>query len=257
MLVSSVFLVQNRYYADQLSRSQAHDNARMVTELVGSEVRSVMANGVTIAQNKRLVVRSPMALAVVCGQSGAQTTYVQMEGGQAGIDTLEVSGFAVRNGATSWTYYSVSWSNIKGNGGSPAGTCASNGADTAGVSSDYLMLRRLRNYTGSTPTLGMVLMLYRQVDYQFKTSTMDASAIGLYRGLYGGTLTEYVTGMDSTAQFQYRTGGSTYATSVTGGALANIDAIRIVAEARRRVAAGATEDVTYGWSVNVPLRNMN
>jgi hypothetical protein len=67
---------------------------------------------------------------------------------------------------------------------------------------------------------------------------------------------EMVTGLDSSAGFLYRTGGSSYATSVTGAAnLGRIDAIRIVAEARTRPQAGGTEDVTYGWGVNVHLRN--
>ena len=60
---------------------------------------------------------------------------------------------------------------------------------------------------------------------------------------------------DASAGFQYRTGGSTYANTVSGGSLANIDAIRIVAQARRRPETGGVDDVTFGWGVNVFLRN--
>jgi hypothetical protein len=61
--------------------------------------------------------------------------------------------------------------------------------------------------------------------------------------------------MDASAQFMYRTGGSTYATSVSGGNLALIDAIRIEARARRAPQTGGVDDVTFGWGVNIALRN--
>ena len=60
VLVSTVFLVQNRYYALQLQRSRAHDNARTATDLVSADLRSVMRGGFVLAERKRMVVRTPM-----------------------------------------------------------------------------------------------------------------------------------------------------------------------------------------------------
>lgn len=257
VLVSQVFLIQNQYYAVQLSRSQAHDNVRMVTEIVGGELRSLMADGVQVAENKQLVIRSPMLLGVVCATVGGSTQYVHMEGGEENVDTLEVAGFAERDPVGGWNYYTTTWDYISLPGGTPAASCASNGADTTGTSAEFFRLRRLQTFLGGQPDLGTLIMLFREIEYKFDTSTMDSTAVGLYRGNYGETLTEYATGMDTTAQFQYRTGGSSYANSVSGAGLATIDAIRIVAEARKSVAAGGVEDVTYGWSVNIPLRNAN
>ena len=76
------------------------------------------------------------------------------------------------------------------------------------------------------------------------------------RGVYGAPLVEFATGMDTTAQFQYRTGGTTYADTVSSSSLGDIDAIRIVADARKRAPTGGQEDLTFGWSVNVTLRNV-
>ena len=119
-----------------------------------------------------------------------------------------------------------------------------------------MRLERIDDYHGSWPALGTVMMFYRTVDYRIQTSTMDPSTLGLFRGLYGGTLVELATGLDSSSGFLYRTGGSSYATSVSGAAsLGQIDAVRIVAQARTRPQAGGAEDVTYGWAVNVHLRN--
>lgn len=256
ILVSTVFLVQNQYYAIQLERSAAHDNARVGTEMVASEIRSVPLGGVTRAENKRLQVRSPMLLGVVCGHPGSNRVSVQLDGGVAGINTDDVGGVALLNPVTgAWDYRDANWGNMYQGGGSPAADCATNGADTAGVSGDFARFRRFNSYFGGLPPTGSVVMFYREVEYRFATSTMDPTTTALYRGKVGETLDELVTGMDATAQFLYRTGGSSYFTTVSGGSLANVDAIRLRIQARRKPRTGGVDDVTYGWDVNVYLRN--
>jgi len=258
ILVGTTFLVQNRYYATQLARTTTQDNARTVTEMVASELRGLTDSAVVIATNQRLVVRSPMVMAVVCAQLTSPTRIaVQMDGGEAGVTTDEVTGFGIRSSTGRWSYYDISgWSRIQSSGGNPAAGCAANGADTVGISGDFVRLQRIDSYAGSWPANGTVMMIYRTVEYTIQTSTMDPSTLGLFRGMYGSTLVELATGLDSSSGFLYRTGGASYATSVTGAAsLGTIDAIRIVAEARTRPQTGGTEDITYGWGVNVHLRN--
>jgi hypothetical protein len=80
--------------------------------------------------------------------------------------------------------------------------------------------------------------------------------MGLSRKAYGGSLVEYATGMDTTAQFQYRVGSSGYSFTITASKLDSIDVIRIVAEARKPAPTGGVDEVLYGWSVNIPLRNV-
>jgi type II secretory pathway pseudopilin PulG len=258
ILVATTFLVQNRYYAVQLARTTAQDNARMVTEMVASELRSLTDSAVVIAANRQLVVRSPMVMAVVCARpaSPARIT-VQMDGGVSGLTTSEIRGFGVRASTGRWSYYDISgWNDIYTASGSPPAECAANGADTVGTSRDFVDGLRVNSYVGGWPAEGTVMMIYRTVDYRIQTSTMDPSTLGLFRGIYGGTLVELATGLDSSSGFLYRTGGSSYATSVSGAAsLGQIDAIRIVAQARTRPQAGGARDVTYGWGVNVHLRN--
>jgi len=258
ILVATTFLVQNRYYATQLARTTAQDNARMVTEMVAGELRSLPDSAVVVAANRRLVVRSPMVMAVVCAQVPAPTRItVQMAGGEAELTESEVTGFGVRAADGRWSYYDITgWSRIASPSSAAAADCYANGADTVGIRGDFQRLTRINTYHGSWPANGTIMMIYRTVEYRIQTSTMDPTTLGLFRGLYGGTLTELATGLDASSGFLYRTGGSSYVTSVTGAAaLGTIDAIRIVAEARTRPQAGGTEDVTYGWGVNVHLRN--
>lgn len=256
ILVGTTFLVQNNYHATQLARTAAQDNARMVTEVVASEIRSVMGGGVIVAANRRLVVRSPIVLGAVCAQEPGNRVVVQLDGGAAAMDTDEMSGVALLDpGSGEWDYKDAPWNNVSQPGVSPAAACFANGADTAGVSSQFHGFRRFNNLFGSLPPVGSVVMFYREVEYEFDTSEMDPSTMALFRAVDGGDPVEFVTGMDATAQFLYRTGGATYATSVSGGSLDDVDAIRIEAQARRAPQAGGVDDVTFGWGVNVFLRN--
>ena len=69
LLVGTVFLVQNDFYSHITLRSQVHENARAMNEIVANEIRSVAAGGVMVADSSRLVVRASMVTAAVCGAS--------------------------------------------------------------------------------------------------------------------------------------------------------------------------------------------
>ncbi|MGD8318938.1 MAG: prepilin-type N-terminal cleavage/methylation domain-containing protein [Gemmatimonadota bacterium] len=261
VLVSTVFLAQNRYYALQISRSAAHDNARVMTEVMAGELRSVARGGFVVARDTLLEVRSPMTVAAVCAQPATSRVAVQYSGGEGFLDTDEFGGFAVQDTLTdAWSYYDITgwnnvWNAIDQNGKQGAKDCAANGADTVGAVDEFQRLRRLDTYAGSLPAVGQLVMLYRRVEYVITTSKMDSTSLGLFRGIFGADPVEVATGLDASARFQYRAGGSTYVSPVTGSGLGDIDAVRIVADARTRPRAGATDDVTFGWSVNVYLRN--
>ncbi len=256
ILVSTTFLVQNRYYSRQTLQAAAHDNARTATQRMASEVRSVMDDGFVVAGKRTLTLRSPMLLAAVCDRQGNNFS-VHNEGGEPGIVTGEVAGVGWLNVSTGiWSYRTATYSTIDQSGGTPASRCANNGADTAWASSSFHRLRGFNGLYGSTPDEGEVIMLYRQTTFKIQTSVLDPSTLGLFRGNYGQPLVEFATGMDSTAKFQYRTGGSTYADTVTSGSLGNIDAVRLVADARTRATSGGQTDATFGWSVNLILRNV-
>jgi hypothetical protein len=255
--VSHAFLVQNQYYSTQILRTGAHDNVRAATELMAREIRNAMDEGVLVAGPRTLTVRSPVTMTIVCSKVGVPNLDVFNEGGEGQLDTSEIAGVAARDPATgTWESVNTTWSYVNGSGAGSAGNCADNGADTAGVSSAFHRLRRFNLLLSSVPDEGDVVMLFRETTFNIQTSQLDPTTLGLFRGVYGGALVEFATGIDSTAQFQYRTGGSTYADTVSGSALAGIDAIRIVADARKRAPTGGQDDITFGWSVNVTLRNI-
>lgn len=255
ILVSTTFLVQNQYYSSQRLRAGAHDNARSATERITSELRSSMGDGILVAGARTLTVRSPIVVGMICDRQ-SNDVHIHFEGGVAGLDTDEVAGVALRDTLSGvWTYRTTSWAAIDFGGSVAPGRCALQGADTVGASSEFRTIGQLQSLYGSSPNRGTAILLYRETTFKIQDSELEPGRLGLFRRIYGGSFVEFATGMDTSAQFQYRTGGTTYADTITAASLGAIDAVRIVADARRRAQTGGQQDVTFGWSVNVALRN--
>jgi prepilin-type N-terminal cleavage/methylation domain-containing protein len=256
VLVSTTFLVQNQFYSEQVLVSSVHDNARATTELVAGELRSLKHLGLVVAGARTLKLRSSMAIAVVCGRSTFSSGSIDIltEGGEAELDTDEVAGLALLNQSTGvWDYHSASWATLNGSSAFSANRCYTNGADTTGVRDDFHRLTNVATLLGSTPSIGDVVMLYRETQFTIDDSALDTMELALYRKTSFGSAIEFATGMDSTAQFKYRVGG-TYVDTVSAGSLASVDAVRVIADARRRSTSGGRPDVTFGWSADIALR---
>lgn len=258
ILVSGTFLVQSQYYSSQTLRAGVHDNARVATERMAGEIRSTMEDGFLVAGARTLTVRSPIVVTVICARQGGGDGHIYTEGGEGGLDTDEVAGLAVRDPLTgAWTYGSGDWSYLNNtNDTESAERCHDNGADTTGATIGFHRIRHLDDLFSPTPDEGDVIMLFRETTFRIQPSVLDTMTLGLFRQTYGGSPVEFATGMDTTAQFQYRTGGSSYADTVTGASVGNIDAVRIVADARLPARSGVLEDATFGWSVNIAVRNL-
>ena len=259
VMVAGTFLAQSRSYLVQLGVTDAHHNARAVTELLSSELRLMMDDGVELAERDRITIRTPMVVAAVCSTNGG-VVGLHTEGGEATIETYadQVAGFAVMDGAGGWDYYDVDWPTIDdaSSSGAIAGLCYDNGADTLGAGADFHSLKNLDSYHPTVPDVGDVILLFTRTTYKFQTSLLDPSTVGFFRQIHGDPLVEFATGMDSTAQFQYRTGSSSYVESVSAPSLGDVDVVRIVSEAKEPAPPGIEGAIRYGWAVNVALRNV-
>ncbi|HUF74952.1 MAG TPA: prepilin-type N-terminal cleavage/methylation domain-containing protein [Longimicrobiales bacterium] len=256
ILVSTTFLVQNQYYSMQTLHAGAHDNARVATERVAGELRSVMGGGLVVTGARTLTVRSPIVVGMVCDRQGNEV-HVHFEGGAAGLDTDEVAGVAARDSTTgAWTYVASTWASIDVGSTTSATSCASEGAVTTGATGEFHTLGPLNPLFADALPKGIALMLYRETTFKIQDSVLDPGRLGFFRRASGGSFVEFATGMDASAQFQYRTGGSTYADTIVAASLDAIDAVRMVADARKPATSGGQEDVTFGWSVTVALPNL-
>lgn len=259
ILVSTTFLVQNQYQASQVARAGVHDNARSATDLLVGELRSSMRGGIILAGKRTLTVRSPVTLATVCGQAAVGTVLdLHIDGGLAAIDTSEIAGAALHNDVSGdWWYERVAWTLLDGGNVGSALRCASNGADTLGARADFHSAVRIPVVfdPASMPEVGDLVMLFRETKFTIRLSDLDSSSLALFREPYGQPAVEFASGIDTTAHFQYRVGGTAYQDTVAAASVGAVDAVRIVLDARRRSESGAGQDVTFGWATNRLLGN--
>jgi prepilin-type N-terminal cleavage/methylation domain-containing protein len=258
IMVGTVFLVQNDFYSHVNVRSQVQENTRAAVEIVASEIRSVTAKGVFLADSTQFGVRSPIVTGLVCGVQGGDVV-VHVQGGVP-TDSADVVGFGYRNPTTGvWSFYERAWTTMHTSGGTPALQCYTGGADTTGASANFLRMSNIDNDTGvNRATLaaqGAVLMFFRKTHFRFNSSTLISGDRSLWQGPYGGTLSELVTGMASAAHFEFRTGASTWAKSITGAKLDSINAIRIQSEAIGKGTSSRESSYDFGFTVDIPLAN--
>ncbi len=254
LLVTSVFVVQNDFFADVVRRSQLQESVRSGLSFVEQDLRAVPAAGVVTAEADRIVFRAPLTVGGVCAVGGTSTYLLfPLEG--EGIDGAEVAGYAVRDTSGAWTFTPATWAALYAASGSgPAQTCAFAGADTTGATADFYELRGL----SAVPPLqaGDLVMLYAEREIRIDTSALDSTRLGLFRGPRGGTLTELATGLSSTAAFAYQVRGRTgFQSQVLGGDLARITAVRVTLAGIVPATTAGRDPYTFTLVGTVSLRN--
>lgn len=257
VLVSSVFLAQNRFYDDMLRRSGVHDHARSVVELVAGEVRPVTEGGVVLADSLRLVLREPLSVGVVCRVQGSRVSLYLPRAG-AGLDTAHVTGYGVRGSEGTWRFYDGSWGSLyDGSGQSVANDCAQVGFETSDVPvSHFVRLRGPGSVPNPRPSPGGGFLLHRELELRFATSDLDPAHRALFRGTSGTTLVEFATGLGADTHFRYRLRGEDdFEPTVSGGDLDRIDAVRILAHAVDGDQGEELDRYDYRLVRDVPIRN--
>ncbi|MFC1575415.1 PilW family protein [Gemmatimonadota bacterium] len=256
ILVASVFLVQNDFYADSVARSGLNENVRSAVSLVSSELRAVSFGGIVAAEPDSVVFRVPLAVGGVCAVNGTETFVLFPLGGEA-VDPAEVSGYGVRDTDGEWTYTSATWASVYGvSGGAAAQTCALAGADTVGARNDFYRLDGL----GASPAIqpGDLVMIYQELVFRLALSTLDSVSTALYRGPAGSPLTEYATGLSMDSAFEYQLVDRTpFIRRVTGGRLDRIAVIRLTALGVAASSRAGADSLSFQLSVTIPLKNAN
>jgi hypothetical protein len=256
ILVTSVFLVQNQFYADTVARASLHENVRGATSFITGQLKTVASGGVVVAEADSVVFRFPLVVGGVCDTVSTQT-YLMFPMDGEGVDGTQVDGYGTRDPSDGeWTFTDATWGSIFNSSGSgPAGYCGAEGADTVGATADFFRLDGL----SASPALGHgdVVMLYQERVFKLAVSTLDPSSFGVYYGPNGGTLMELATGLSETSAFQYlRAGRSSYDDRVTGvSGLAAIEVIRLSAVGIAPPANPARDSLNFELAITVPLKN--
>ncbi|MFH1762623.1 MAG: prepilin-type N-terminal cleavage/methylation domain-containing protein [Gemmatimonadota bacterium] len=257
MLVTSVFLVQNRFYSDAMKRSGLHESVRGATALISSDLHGVSEGGIVAADPDAVTFRSPLLMGGVCGVDGQKTyLFLPVEGGFR--DAALVSGYAVKQPSSEWRYTSVPWNSVYHSSGQTAAkACALSGADTTGAVSEFFRLDGLD--ASLVIQVGDLVMLYEEVELRLAPSHLHPGSRGVFRGPMGGRLTEVATGMSGDSGFEYGLADrNDFQDRINGkGNLTRIDRVRIFLEGIAPASTGGRDSLTFDLTLTVPLRNAN
>lgn len=257
MLVTSVFLTQNRFYSDAVKRTGLHESVRGATALLSSDLHGVSEGGIVVADQDAISFRSPLLMGGVCGVDG-QKTYLFFPMDENSLDPPTVSGFAIKDQKSDWRYTATQWNSIyHSNGGVSAQACAQAGADTTGASTGFYRLDGLD--PSGTIKVGDLVMLYQEVEVRLSSSKLYPGRRGLFRGPVGGVLTEVATGISGKSGFEYGlTNQKGLQNRVNGkGNLRRIDRVRLFLEGIAPASSADRDSLTFDLSLTVPLRNAN
>jgi hypothetical protein len=246
ILVSQVFLAQNSFYAKSVGRSFADDAIRTTSEFLGAELRGAVVGGVVVATQRRAVLRSAIAVGGICDRNGSDIRLYLP--GITGADTTESTGYAIRDSVNNWAFTPTSWGSLlRDIGGNPADDCDGNGVDTTGAREDFVEFRI------SGMSVGDLVMVYRETEYEIRASSLDPTFLALYRGENGGTGVELATGLMASSQFDYLV-GTTWYTAPGAARLDSISEIRITVEATKDGDSTATKGYSTSMTIRVPLQ---
>jgi prepilin-type N-terminal cleavage/methylation domain-containing protein len=203
MLVTSVFVTQNRFYSHVVNRATLHESVRTAAALVSSDLRGLASGGVVAAEPDSLVIRAPLSMGVVCGVDQRKAyVFLPLEGSAFRAD--EVSGYGLRDAAGSWSYTSAEWSSVHWpSGPGPAGGCAGAGAEVEGASEDFHRLDDLA--ASGALKVGDMVMVFQERVLKIGVSALEPSRKAIYRGRPGGALAEVATGLSEESGFWYGT----------------------------------------------------
>jgi prepilin-type N-terminal cleavage/methylation domain-containing protein len=256
MLVTSVFVVQNRFYSQVVNRASLHESVRTSAALVSSDLRGLASGGVVAAEPDSLVIRAPLAMGVVCGVDQREA-YVFLPLGGSAFRADEVSGYGLRDPAGSWSYTSADWSSVhRASGSGPAGVCAGVGAEVEGASEDF---HRLDDLAGSGALkVGDMVMVFQERVLKIGVSALDPSSKAIYRGRPGGTLAEVATGLSEESGFWYGTPAEQGLRRwVRGrGNLEGVNKIQFVAAGAAPSGRLGVSPSTFQLTVTVPPKNV-
>ncbi len=207
MLVTSVFLVQNRFYSDAMKRSGLHESVRSATTLISSDLHGVSEGGVVAADPDAVTFRSPLLMGGVCGVDG-QKTYLFLPVEGEFRDATQCKWLCCQTPV----FRVASTRPLRGTPSTilpakrrPRSVPCPGPIRPEAVSKFF----RLDGLDASLAVqVGDLVMLYEEVEVRFAPSQLHPGSRGVFRGPIGGRLTEVATGMSGDSGFEYGLYGS-------------------------------------------------
>lgn len=190
------FTSQARLADMQAKRIDARAVSRAPVNLLMSDARMVeIGSGVVAATTSSVTLRVPVAMGLVCGNSGASTVLSLLPVDSVAMASAAISGHAYRQAGGAYTYTEGTTSVTTGG----AGTCAAASITTVTGGRTVVVTPQM-----PAGLEGTVAFLYQRVRYEFAASSTIAGRRGLWRTLEAsGAAEELAAPFDTTARFRF------------------------------------------------------
>ena len=190
------FTSQARLTDLQAKRLDARAVSRAPVNFFMSEARMVeTGNGVVAATSSSVTLRVPVAMGVVCGNTGAATVLSLMPVDSLMWTSAAVSGHAYRQPSGMYAY-TEGVTTVSSYAGS---ACTDESITTVTGGSMVSVTPQM-----AAAEIGTVAFLYQRVRYDFTTSSAYAGRMGLWRTLEAtGVSEELAAPFDATSRFRY------------------------------------------------------
>jgi prepilin-type N-terminal cleavage/methylation domain-containing protein len=208
--MTKMLLAQTRGYQYDAGGRRSRTAARSAMNIMTTDLRMTQDYGgltyVDATNHRRVDVRVPVAIGVVCTVSGSGLTMALSPVDSFALTSMKYGGYAVRNTTTGRYEYIVGGSMSSGN----VGDCHGNGvyADTVPVSGRTGSVVQVSGAPPAGSARGSMAMIWQTVAYVFDSSKVFPGRAGLFRIVTGSAAAdtnELTAPFSWNARFKYYT----------------------------------------------------
>ncbi|MDB4892463.1 MAG: hypothetical protein JWL61_4318 [Gemmatimonadetes bacterium] len=217
LAMTKLVLGQTRSFQYDNGARRARAAARSAMNILITDLRMTQDNGgvssVDVTNNRRVTVRVPTVFGFVCELTGTGIVASLVATDSFQLATSKYGGFAVRDSVTGIYAYSSAMAGDTIRTAAAArchGAPANQYADTTRIAGRVGGVYVMSPAPPGITAVGSPVFVWQTVSYEFKSSTIYAGRLGLYRTVTGrggtdSTSDELIAPFAATARFSYYT----------------------------------------------------
>jgi prepilin-type N-terminal cleavage/methylation domain-containing protein len=201
--ITGVFVTQARFFDAQEKVAFARGVSRGGMNMIVSELRMLeQGGGIVSATNKRITLRAPYAMGLVCGNALGTLTISRLPVDSVTLSDAGFAGFAYRKADGTFTYVETTNKPQRDQG---IAVCL-NASITVMTGSTINQVGRVEQFPfvpSPAPAVGTPVFFFQRITYEFRTTS---GRTGLWRRVDSAETPvdeELVAPFDSTAKFRF------------------------------------------------------
>src|SRR5688572_5767133 len=225
--ITGVFVTQARFFDAQEKVAFARGVSRGGMNMIVSELRMLeQGGGIVSATNKKITLRAPYAMGIVCGNGSGRLTVSRLPVDSVTLSDAGFAGFAYRKSDGTFTYVETTNKPDRDQGIS---VCL-NASVTVMTGSTMNQMGRVEQFPfvpTPAPTIGAPVFFFQRITYEFKNVS---GRTGLWRRVDSAATPvdeELVAPFDTTAKFRFYVNDSPSAQTAVPSLLHSVTGIEL------------------------------